>query len=145
MFGLLDVLFPPECAGCGQRGALVCAHCSPRLEPAPNASPPPFVDAWLALFAYDDVARELVARVKYRNARAVLPWFAAELAAAVTRSWPSSEVALVTWAPTTAAHRHQRGFDHAELLARQVARRPHRPAAALLRRTTHTVQTGRDF
>jgi predicted amidophosphoribosyltransferase len=50
--------------------------------------------------------------------------------------------AVVTWAPTTPARRRERGFDHAELLARRVACRLGVPARALLRRAPGTPQTG---
>jgi predicted amidophosphoribosyltransferase len=49
----------------------------------------------------------------------------------------------VTWAPTSAARRRERGFDQARLLARAVARRLHRPCRALLMRQPGPPQTGR--
>jgi predicted amidophosphoribosyltransferase len=52
-------------------------------------------------------------------------------------------VDVVTWAPTTAAHRRARGFDHGELLARAVARRLGVPARPLLHRAAGAPQTGR--
>ena len=64
------------CPGCGRHGDPVCAACAGRLHPAPPASPPVGVDAWWAAFAYEGVAREVVARVKYRGARAAIPWLA---------------------------------------------------------------------
>jgi predicted amidophosphoribosyltransferase len=112
------------------------------LAPAPGAAPPTFVDDWFALYAYEDVARELVARIKYRNARAILPFFANAIADVASRRW---RVDCVTFAPTTNARRRERGFDHAELLARSVARRMRAPSRALLVRTTSEPQTGRPY
>jgi predicted amidophosphoribosyltransferase len=80
-----------------------------------------------------------VARLKYRNARAVLPALAAAVAALVD----PATVDVVTWAPTSAARRHDRGFDQARLLARAVARRLHRPCRSLLTRQPGPPQTGR--
>ena len=51
-------------------------------------------------------------------------------------------VDVVTWAPTTAARRRQRGFDQAELLARALARRLHVPCRRLLLRPPGNAQTG---
>jgi predicted amidophosphoribosyltransferase len=136
---VLDAVFPSSCAGCERRGSPVCDECARLLAPAPVAPPPPFVDEWVALFAYDGVARELVARVKYRNARAVIPWFADALARRVPR------VDCITFAPTTTAHRCARGFDHAQLLARALAVKTNTPHRALLRRTTTTALTGRSL
>jgi len=140
---VLDVLFPLVCPGCGRpvRGAIpVCTGCARGLAAAPLVAPPPGLDAWCAPFAYEGVARELVARVKYRNARAAVPWLArcmAESAAGI-----EAHGAVITWAPTTPVHRRARGFDPAELLARALARRLRRPARALLVRAPGPPQTG---
>jgi predicted amidophosphoribosyltransferase len=103
--------------------------------------PPDGIDAWAAAFAYEGVAREVVARVKYRNVRAVVPWLAGRMVAAATDAG-LAEVDAAVWAPTTAERRRRRGFDAAELLARAVARRLHVPAAALLERLPGPPQTG---
>ena len=116
------------------------------------APPPLGVDAWAAAFAYEGVVRELVARLKYRNSRAALPWLAGAAAdAALRRFGGGSDVVrsgatfgdVVTWVPTTAYRRRDRGFDHGALLARAVARRLDLPARGLLVRLDASPQTGR--
>ena len=109
--------------------------------PAANLPVPPAVDVVHALLAYEGGGRELVARLKYRNARDALPWLAARQAAQVLRA--GTPVDVVTWVPTTGARRRTRGFDQAELLARAVAARLHRPCRALLARRSGPAQTGR--
>jgi predicted amidophosphoribosyltransferase len=106
------------------------------------------VDAWAAPFAYEGVARELVARLKYRNVRAVVPWLAAAMvdtlgAAAMVDALgaPAGRV-VVTWAPTTPARRRARGFDPAEVLARPLARGLAVPCMALVSRRPGPPQTG---
>jgi predicted amidophosphoribosyltransferase len=136
---LLDVLFPPACAVCGARGRSPCARCEAALRRPPPLPPPPGVERLVALLAYEDEGRELVARLKYRNARSSLPWLADRLAALVD----SSDVDAVTWLPTTARRRRRRGFDQSELLARAVARRLGLPCARLLYRGPGPPQTGR--
>lgn len=96
-------------------------------------------DAGWALLEYDGVAREVVARLKYRNERAALGWLADGMAGLLR----PPEGAVVTWVPTTGRRRRERGFDQAALLARAIARRWRRPAVALLRREGDRVQTGR--
>jgi predicted amidophosphoribosyltransferase len=98
------------------------------------------VSAWAAPFAYEGPARELVARVKYRNVRAVVPWLSERMSDAARVARLDADV--VTWAPTTAEHRRTRGFDAAELLARAVARRLRRPVVPLLTRVAGPPQTG---
>jgi predicted amidophosphoribosyltransferase len=138
---VLGALFPLVCPGCGRTGDVVCPSCAARLHPAGAAPPPAGLDAWWAAFSYDDVAREVVARVKYRGARAAVPW----LADAMVDALPGSGLAgvAVTWAPTSRERRRARGFDPAELLARAVARRLGLRCAGLLERRPGPPQTGR--
>lgn len=140
---LATALLPGRCPGCGARGEPVCEACRASLRPAPPARPPQGIDAWAAPFAYDGVARELVARVKYRSERRTVPWLADAMAGAVAGVPLAVRPDLVTWAPTTAERRRERGFDHAELLARAVADRLGLPAARLLVREPGAHQTGR--
>ena len=137
---MLDALFPMVCPGCGRHGDPVCAGCAEQLHPAPVAPPPFGVDAWWAAFAYEGVAREVVARVKYRGARAAVPWLADAVVDACAPALPAVDV--VTWAPTSRDRRRRRGFDPAELLARAVARRLRVRCAGLLERGPGPPQTG---
>jgi predicted amidophosphoribosyltransferase len=97
------------------------------------------VDALRAAFVYDGVARELIARLKYRNERGVLPWVAACMAEELDPAWAFD---AVTWVPTTHARRAGRGFDQAELLARRLAALVGVPARRCLVRGGGAPQTG---
>jgi len=100
---------------------------------------PDGLDGLVAPLSYSGLGRELVARLKYRNARAVLPAVADAIAALVD----PAGIDAVTWAPTSTARRRERGFDQARLLARAVARRLDRPCRSLLTREPGPPQTGR--
>lgn len=133
------MLFAVTCPVCGRPGAAPCVECASKLKRAPHLPAPPGLDDLVAPLSYTGVGRELVARLKYRNARAVLPALAAAIAALVD----PVTVDVVTWAPTSVARRRERGFDQARLLARAVARRLHRPCRSLLTREPGPPQTGR--
>jgi predicted amidophosphoribosyltransferase len=137
---VLGLLLPIVCPGCGAAVAAVCPRCTARLPRPARAPAPPGLDGWAAPFAYQGVARELVARVKYRNQRQAVAWLADGLSVLLDQV----SVDVVTWAPTTSEHRRRRGFDHGEVLARAVARRLGRPARGLLGRGPGPPQTGRD-
>ncbi|HEY8217162.1 MAG TPA: hypothetical protein VIH82_08510 [Acidimicrobiia bacterium] len=136
---LVAALLPLRCPGCGAPAEPVCARCAATLRVAPVAPAPTGVDAWGAPFAYEGVARELVARVKYRGMHAATAWLALRMVALVEPPVPL----VVSWAPTTRARRRARGFDHAELLARAVGRLLRRPVRGLLARQPGVAQTGR--
>lgn len=124
---------------CGAADAALCPPCAARLRPAPALPPPAGLDACSALLAYEGAGRELVARLKYRNNRAALPGLAAAMA---TLMPPLPQGGACTWVPTTPARRRERGFDHAELLARAVAARLGCRPLRLLRRLPGPPQTG---
>lgn len=135
---MLAALLPFACPGCGRPAEPVCASCAATLRAAPFAPAPSGIDAWAAAFVYEGVARELVARVKYRRAHAATAWLAAAMARRVGPPVP----AVLTWAPTTPDRRRERGFDHAELLAGHLGRLVHRPCRRLLVREPGPPQTG---
>src|SRR2546430_850423 len=108
------MLLPTRCPVCGAAGPAPCDACRAELRPARSLPLPVGVDRCAALLDYAGAGRELVARLKYRNARASVPFLADGMAALVD----PATVDVVTWVPTTPARRRQRGFDHARLLAR---------------------------
>ena len=141
---MLDLLFPVACAVCGDLGASPCAGCLELLRRPPPLPPPPGVNRLVALLAYEGAGRELVARLKYRNARAAVPWLAAALAELVNPVTADPvPVDIVTWVPTTGRRRRRRGFDQARLLAAALARQLGRPCVGLLHRGPGPPQTGR--
>ena len=89
---------------------------------------------------HEGETRELVLGLKYsrekRNAR--------DLARIVVPCIPLATHCqfVLTWAPTTVAHRLDRGMDHAELIARHVAAMSHIHVRQLLRRVNKETQTG---
>ncbi len=98
------------------------------------------VDDAAALLEYRGAARELVARVKYRNNRAAIAWLADGMAAlAVVRA----PVDAIAWAPANGGHRKARGFDHGRLLANAVGRRVGLRPVELLVREDDAPLTGR--
>lgn len=131
------MLLPVTCPACGAEGEGPCPACRAALRPAPVLPPPPGLASCAAVLAYEGVGRELVARLKYRNARSALPWLATAMAERAVAS-----VDAVTWVPTTAPRRRSRGFDQGRLLATAVARRLHLPRTRLLRRLPGPCQTG---
>jgi predicted amidophosphoribosyltransferase len=138
---LLTVLLPGRCPGCGRRAEPVCERCEREMRAAPHAAPPPGVAWSTAAFAYEGVARELVARVKYRNERIAVRWLGARLAERCVN--PPFPIDVVTWVPASASRRAARGVDHGALLARIVGAGIGRDVRRLLTRDGGPPQTGR--
>ena len=138
----LDLLFPITCARCGARGSSPCPRCLASLHLPPALAPPEGLDSFLALTSYDESSGVFITAAKYRNERPALRHLgrilADELDDEVRRV-----IGVVTWAPTSAARRRDRGFDQAQILAAVVGRSLRRPVRRLLRRVGGGVQTGR--
>src|SRR5688572_261642 len=149
---LLDLIAPPACLACGApRGDPLCAGCRARLPWIPRdacprcALPRPcnpcpaaraaFGAAW-APVAHAGAARELVLALKLRGSRSAADAMAAAIAARLGGGDPAAPLARVVLVPVPAApeRRRTRGFDHAELLARRLARRTGLPLAGCLAR-----------
>lgn len=135
------MLFATTCPGCGVPGPAPCGVCIAEMAPSSTIPVPPSLDGCAALLDYAGPAREVVAQLKYRNERAPASWLAAGLADIVVGI--GAPVDVITWAPTTDLRRRERGFDHAELLARRTARRCRLPCRGLLARAPGPPQTGR--
>jgi predicted amidophosphoribosyltransferase len=138
---LLAVVLPGRCPGCGARAEPVCDACAATMRAAPPARALPGIAWSCAALAYEGVARELVARVKYRNERVAVRWLARHVVQACAGSPTAFDV--ITWVPASTERRATRGVDHGELLAVAVARELHLPVTALLRRSSGPPQTGR--
>jgi predicted amidophosphoribosyltransferase len=140
---LARIAFPATCPGCGRPGEPVCERCAGAIRPPVPAPPPAGIDAWVALVRYDGVARELVARVKYRGRRHALDWLANGLAARIRGELLLPD--LVTAVPTATAHIRERGFDHAQMLGTRVAVAIGCPYRRLLTHHGGPAQTDRPF
>lgn len=138
---LLSLLLPGKCPGCGRRAEPVCERCAGSMRAAPAGVPIPGVAWAVSAFAYEGVARELVARVKYRNERVAVRWLAARLAQCCADAPFPFDV--VTWVPASAARRASRGIDHGALLARAVGALLDVAPECLLVRDDGPPQTGR--
>ncbi len=133
------MLLATVCPGCGRSGPAPCADCVAGMVPSSSVPVPSSFDRCAALLSYEGAAREIVAQLKYRNVRSPVAWLGRGVAGLVV----VGEVDIITWAPTTELRRRRRGFDHAELLARRVARELGLPCRALLSRSPGPPQTGR--
>jgi predicted amidophosphoribosyltransferase len=136
---MLDLLLPRRCVLCHHPGGGLCGPCTATLPPAPELAPPPGFSSCGSLLAYEGTTRQVVAALKYTNHRDAVGLLGAAMAQLVT-----APVDVVTWAPTSAARRRQRGYDQARALAVAVARDLRVRCAGSLVRTAGGAQTGLD-
>ena len=151
---LLDLLIPPACAGCGRTGALLCNACLGRLEPpwraedrfvAPDAGVV-IGDALtlaLAAFAYQGPMRRALAALKYTGASRLAPILARVALPALGTLTAISGPAKLVSVPVHSERQRVRGYNQAELIGRELAKRSGLPMVPLLERPRPTTKQHR--
>lgn len=139
-------LVPPLCAACGRYcrpEAVVCTRCGRRLaycEPLLGAGPPGLDRVWSSA-AYDGVARNLVAALKFRHLLPVAELMARRIQWLAPAHMLSGAVVAVPPAP---GRLRRRGFDPAGELAGSLAELLDAPLEPCLRRRGGRRQVGRN-
>jgi ComF family protein len=132
---LVSVVAPPLCVACGATAGRVeplCVRCREELRWLP---PPPGRSSTLPLwarFAYEGGARALVHALKYRGLRAAASTMGAQIAATA----PDELLDGFTLVPVPLhpSRLRRRGYNQAELLAREVGKRRGCPVSDCLER-----------
>ena len=140
------MLLQSRCAGCDRPGVALCRTCRFALAGPPPRATLGWADGGVvAALPFTGRVRDVILGFKYRNRRQLAGHLAGLLVNRIVAEGlrPGRDVEVVTWAPTSSARRRRRGFDQAELVARQVARQLGLPSRRLLERATGTgPQTG---
>lgn len=160
--GLVNLIAPPSCIGCGEpefSGAALCSECTQRLHmlrgPACTRCAYPSAvktigcrhcegfdrgqDSVTATVAYEGDARAVVAAFKSRRSFEVAK-FMADL---IARSLPDRlDVDAVVPVPESAKRKHRYGFNQADLLAAALGREMDIPLRRILRRERSGRQVG---
>ncbi len=144
---ILDLLFPPRCAACRARGALLCAACSITCRFVPDAANREqhqrLASPWLASSAggylFEGAVREAIHALKYHHQ----PRIAEPLADLLVRYLglhPITVDAIVP-VPLHPDRFRRRGYNQAALLARRLGQRLDVPLLAeQVVRVRHTSQ-----
>jgi ComF family protein len=153
---ILALFAPFDCLGCQTEGALLCRDClKHRVPKAPGCCyrclkstkaalclpcrTKTELDQVWAVSAYQDISRQLVSRLKFSRTQAA----ASIIARIIDGRLPSLPAdTIVVHVPTANQRVRQRGYDQAQLIARELARVRGFPYQALLRRHGKTRQVG---
>ena len=121
----LDLVYPPRCMICHRilpsSRTDVCSACLDSLPEYDGADPKVrFAQKCAATFFYRGDLKESFHRFKFRGRKQYAVRFGAWMAGTV-RDKLSGQFDLITWVPVSRKRRKSRGYDQAELLARQVS------------------------
>ena len=141
----LDLLYPRKCPYCQMiltdPEQPLCTECQSRLPWLTGEEARREVDFTSGCFSplrYQGPVPEAVHRYKFGCKRSYGPKFGLILAQCV-QDQKLPVLDGVTWAPLSRRRLRKRGFDQAELLARETARHLELPVFSLLEKTRHTA------
>ena len=124
---LLDLFFPRRCMFCGQlmkEDGEVCAVCEKRLpyleEPLCQHQMGAVDRLYCALW-YDGKVPQGIYHLKFRGKSHVHHWFAETMVKAMGKELREENIDLVTCVPMHRKRQRRRGYNQAQLLARDVA------------------------
>ena len=150
--GLLGLVYPrrAECMGCGTKAGFerdwLCEECRQALADRwVGACEPPaggLIDAAACAWLYGGPAGGLIRNLKYRGVTRLGEPMGRHMARAFETLQPL-QVDIVVPVPMHPRRLRQRGFNHAELLARAVAQQMGLPVLAALSRIRNTRQQAR--
>jgi ComF family protein len=157
---VLDLVYPPRCVLCDRQGAFLCEAC---LSTLPRADGARCATCWLPLkggakcwaclerapalaslrsvFRYEGATRRLVRAYKFEGVSSLAPLLAQELAECYRVQGLAMDVVIPV--PLSGRRKRERGYNQAELLARETARMIGLPLSFGLRRTRHSEAQAR--
>ena len=115
----LDLAFPPHCASCKRVGSVLCSACFAQLQPR---MPLPYRQGWSALQglvavnAYEGAMRNCIHALKYEGVIRLAEPLGMLLAHTYTSYGMQADMLLPV--PLHSERHKQRGFNHAQLLAK---------------------------
>ncbi|RIK25239.1 MAG: hypothetical protein DCC52_11500 [Chloroflexi bacterium] len=154
---LLNLLFPPRCANCKQTGSALCPQCFDRIKrlqppfcercshplvsaaaPCPECrAHPRRITCIRAAAWHEGVVRQAIHALKYNRRRDVAAPLAMLLAPVCAQFQPQPD--FITSVPLHPERQRARGYNQAELLAEQTARRLRCTCVHVLERTRATA------
>ena len=139
----LDLIFPPKCPFCRRvledPRAPACPGCVPGLPWLEgDGRSVEHADGCFSPLAYRDAVPGAVRRYKFGRVRALCRPFAGLMAQCLDGHL-EQRPDLICWAPLSRQRLRERGFDQAELLAREVGRLLSVPVRPALCKPSHTA------
>lgn len=132
--GVLHFITEPVCLCCGREIAdgekEYCAACETR---------PPSVLQNFAVWRYDKAMKKSIAAFKYGGRKEYADFYVRHMAAKIGKHLLRSGVTVLVPVPVSRKRRRYRGFNQAELLAKQLAKELGLLSADLLLRVKNTV------
>ena len=146
MKDVLNVLFPRRCIFCGEfmkEAGEVCARCNeelPRLEEPLCELEMGDVERLYCAFFYDKKIPRGIYQLKFLGKSHIHRWFAGEMVRSMGDSLRRENIDLVCCVPMHRKRRKKRGYNQAQLLAKEAAKLLNLPYADCLKKVKLTEE-----
>ena len=125
---VLDVLFPKYCLGCGREGAYICKDCELFMLDLSEAWP------LTSMWEYNGIVKRAIKQAKYKGEYEILK----ELVGAI-HELPVKN-AIITYVPMHIKDKKRRGFNQAEIIAKELGKKYNLPVVKLLEKIRQTLE-----
>ena len=148
--GILWMLYPPRCALCGamiEKSRILCDECEEHVEKMSGYDCPiclrkrescicdhRILDDIACVYYYNTASSKAVKGLKFYNRMQGIVYAAAQMTAYAYYCFPDVKFDFVTCVPLSSRRRRRRGYNQAELLARELAKSMSLPMDAVLKK-----------
>lgn len=129
---ILDFLFPKKCIGCGKFGSYVCASCQVGIWEPEISFKPRELDGLICLWAYDGLVKKIIKNAKYNGRFDTLRFLI------YNSKFEIQNNLVVVPVPLYKDRLSERGFNQAEVIAKEVSKIHKIPVMNLLTRIKDT-------
>jgi ComF family protein len=133
---LLDLLFPKKCLGCGKTGSYVCQECQVGVWEAEPGPRPANLDGLICLWAYDGLVKKAIKQAKYNGRYDLLKFLISNFK--FLNNFQFHNVQAVVSVPLHRNRFMERGFNQAEVIAKEISKIYKIPVVNLLTRIKDT-------
>lgn len=108
---LLDILFPKYCLGCGREGLYICKKCELFILEVNNFG------SLTSFWEYNGIIKEAIHQIKYNGAYDIVRELVDK------KDFEIEKDTIITYVPMYIKKQKKRGFNQAEIIAKEVGRK----------------------
>ncbi len=144
---LLDILFPKFCAGCGKEGNYICDDCSIFIGEASLIYPENGLKGLVSVWEYQGVLKKLLSDIKYKKVSDIIDCISEKAFKVIVNDvsrfsdflgFLFSEDVCITYVPMYKNKERDKGFNQAELIAKEIGKITGKKVVSLLEKIKET-------
>jgi len=123
---ILDILFPKKCLGCGKEGKYICKNCELFMLDLSEAWP------LTSFWEYNGIVKKAIHQIKYGGTYDMVREIVNK------KEFEIDKNTVITFVPMYIKKEKERGFNQAEIIAKEISRKTGLPVVKLLEKTKET-------